>query len=151
MATWERALLVIVGTLLLLPATCSVAFTPMTIMSFDVTGVSDHRTVFSGMLFWISIGYIVALGGVRLLHASKRGSWSAPYPRWLSILTGTVLLLPGLAAAFAISELVVRSSTGQSTHDEGAIFLVVMAPLFIVPGVYILWRSRRPCSGTPRA
>jgi len=146
MGNWERSLLVIAGAILLLPATCSVAFTPMTIMSLSgyEVGSNDPRSVFAGRLFWVSLGFAVALGGVRLLHASKRGTWSDPFPRWLSLLTGLVLLLPGVSAAFAIWAAVSRAVAGGGTRDEDVIFLAVTAPIFVVLGVYNLWRASRP-------
>jgi hypothetical protein len=143
MSNWERVLLVIVGAILLLPATCSVAFTPLTVMSLSgyEVGSSDPRGVFAARLFYVSLGYAIALGGARLLHASKRGSWSAPAPRWLSICTGVVLLLPGVSAAIVIWGLVSGAWSGR--HEEH-IFLVVVAPVFVILGVYNLWRAWRP-------
>ncbi len=138
MTRWERALLLILGAMLLLPATFSVAFTPMTILSLNEA--RDPFGVFAGMLFWVSLGYIIALGGVRLLYASKHGSWSVALPRWLQLLTGLVLLLPVVAAAFALA--------GRGANDEGTIGLVVVAPIFIILGVYNLWLSRQPRSDT---
>jgi hypothetical protein len=138
MTRWEQALLLIIGAMLLLPATASVAFTPLTIMRlYEYRGGGrDLHGGAAGLLFWISLGYIIALGGVRLLHASHRGSWSVPFPRWLQLLTGLVLLLPVVAAAFALA--------GRGANDEGTIGLVVVAPIFIILGVYNLWLARQP-------
>jgi len=146
MSNWERVLLVIVGALLLLPATCSVAFTPMTVMSLSgyEVGSGDPRGVFAARLFYVSLGYAIALGGVRLLHASKRGSWSAPAPRWLSVCTGLVLLLPGVSAVFVVWVLVSGGLAGHGARNEDYIFLVVTAPVFMILGAYNLWRARRP-------
>jgi hypothetical protein len=140
MSNWERVLLVIVGAILLLPGACSLVLTPMMVGSLSG---SKGSSAFAAWLFYVSLGYAIALGGVRLLHASKRGSWSAPAPRWLSICSGVVLLLPGVSAAIAIWGL---ASGALHSRDEGAIFLVVMAPIFIILGVYNLWlaRKRRP-------
>ena len=139
MSNWERALLVIVGAILLLPGTCSLVLTPMMVGSlFSSRGGSS---AFAAWLFYLSLGYAISLGGVRLLHASKHGSWSAPAPRWLSICTSVVLLLPGVSAAIAIWGL---ASGALDSRDEGAIFLVVIAPVFVILGAYNLWRARRP-------
>jgi len=139
MSNWERALLVIVGAILLLPGTCSLILTPMMVESLFSS--RSGSSAFAAWLFYLSLGYAIALGGVRLLHASKHGSWSAPAPRWLSICTGVVLLLPGVSAAIAIWAL---ASGALDSRDEGAIFLVVMAPTFVILGAYNLWRARRP-------
>lgn len=139
MSKWERALLVIVGAILLLPGACSLlVLTPMMVGSLFSARSSS---AFAAWLFYLSLGYAIALAGVRLLHASKHGRWSAPAPRWLSICTGVVLLLPGVSAAIAIWGL---ASGALDSRDEGAIFLVVMAPTFVILGAYNLWRARRP-------
>ena len=138
MSNWERALLVIVGAILLLPGAGSLVLTPMMVQSLSSSGGGSGA--FAAWLFYLSLGYAIAPAGVRLLHASKRGSWSAPAPRWLSICTGVVLLLPGVSAAISIWGL---ASGASDSRDEGAIFLVVMAPIFIILGVYILWRTSK--------
>jgi hypothetical protein len=143
MSNWERVLLVIVGAILLLPAVCSVAFTPMAVTSlsgYEVGGRNPHA-VFAARLFYVSLGYAIAFGGMRLLYASKRGNWSAPSPRWLSICTGLVLLLPGVSAAIVIWGLV---SGAFADRSEEYIFLVIVAPFFVVLGAYNLWRATRP-------
>ena len=135
MSNSERVFLVIVGAILLLPAACSVAFTPM-MFSYEVGG-----SAFAAWLFYLSLGYAIALGGLRLLHASKRGNWSAPAPRWLSICSGLVLLLPGVSAAIVIWGLI---SGAFADRNEEYIFLVIVAPFFVILGVYNLWRAMRP-------
>jgi hypothetical protein len=142
----QRILLLCAGLILLLPAQCSLAFTPMMLLGLfgpgeqfrDTTGYLPYA------LFFVPPGYAIALGGVRLLQAAVRGTRPATTPRWVLVFAGVLLLLPGLSGIHVIWEAVSRAWDGRpAPSDDALILLPILAPAFVAVGVYILARARR--------
>ncbi len=144
MGNSKRILIFLAGAVLLLPGGCSLAVTPVSVMSlfgYDI-GIGDPRGIFALGLYFASIGYAIALCGVYLLRSLWDDSWSIPVPRWLSNSVGVLLLMPGVSAAYVAWEFISRAMAGRPPNRENLI-LVLIAPAFVAVGVCILWRTRK--------
>lgn len=147
MSNWLRLVLVVVGGALLLPGACSMAYTPITVMSlfgYDI-GLGDPSGLFLFGLYFASIGYALALGGALLLRAALAGELSEPPAKWLTT-GGALLLMPGVSALALLVELMPRLSDGRGFAPE-TYGMMAVAPVFAAIGAFLLWRAwrkRRP-------
>jgi hypothetical protein len=96
---------------------------------------------FAILLYFVSLGWAIVLGGVQLLRCANRGSLSAPAPRWLLAAAGILLLMPGVSFILSLGIMPrILSSTNPQQIEN--LTVVIFTPVWVALGAYLLWRLR---------
>ena len=144
-----RIFLLVSGVILVLPAGCAAALTPVMFLSAfgpDPLGAEPGET-FADLLYFVPLGWATVLGGVQLLRCANRGSLSVPAPRWMLATAGILLLMPGVS--FLLSLGIMPRILGPTNPQRMEnLTVILLTPVWVALGAYLLWRLRQRMSET---
>jgi hypothetical protein len=144
-----RIFLLVSGVILVLPAGCAAALTPMMFLSAfgpDPFGGTPGET-FADLLYFVSLGWAITLGGVQLLRCANRGSLSVPAPRWMLAAAGILLLMPGVSFLLSLG-IMSRILAPTNPQQIENLTVVIFTPVWVALGAYLLWRLWQRISET---
>ena len=144
-----RIFLLVSGVILVLPAGCAAALTPVMFLSAfgpDPLGAEPGET-FADLLYFVPLGWATVLGGVQLLRCANRGSLSVPAPRWLLAAAGILLLMPGVSFLLSLG-IMPRILAPTNPQRMENLAVVLLTPVWVALGAYLLWRLRQRMSET---
>jgi hypothetical protein len=149
MSALVRIFLLVSGVILVLPAGCAAALTPMMFLSAfgpDPFGGTPGET-FADLLYFVPLGWAITLGGVQLLRCANRGSLSVPAPRWMLAAAGILLLMPGVSFLLSLG-IMSRILAPTNPQQIENLIVIILTPVWVALGAYLLWRLRQRISET---